>query len=222
MKSILVGKLLRPKHIEVNRITSSMYLNYVLLCFLFVLPALGAKTKKSFDDTISCDKAKQPKLMGSCCNIPRDDKISKSCRKSILSQNKTTTNNGDSRNLMADKVALHACIAECVFKQNGYLLSNGSINLPVMQRSLEQRYRKDPVVAQLMIKSLNTCMESAQKRAQQFIWLHTKDQCDYYPATLLACTMEQVYKNCPASKWKNTDDCLAMKKFLVACDHTTK
>ncbi|KAH8311571.1 hypothetical protein KR044_006967 [Drosophila immigrans] len=156
--------------------------------------------------------------MGSCCNIPRDDRISRNCRKSLLSQNKTTTNNADTRNLKADKVALHACIAECVFKQNGYLLANGTINLPVVQASLQQRYRSDAILAQLMIKSLNTCLESAQSRSKQFEWLHTKDQCDYFPATLLACTMEQVYINCPASKWKNTADCVAMQKFLVACD----
>ncbi|XP_062124690.1 uncharacterized protein LOC133837812 [Drosophila sulfurigaster albostrigata] len=194
-----------------------MCLKYIIFLWLIVQPVVCAKGK-SFDNTTSCEKAKQPKFISSCCNIQKDDAISKSCRKSLLSQNKTTTNNGDSRNLKTDKVALHACIAECVFKQNGYLLANGSINLPVVQSSLQQRYRSDPALAQLIIKSLNTCLDSSQNRAKQFEWLHTKDQCDYYPATLLACTMEQVYINCPASKWKNTDNCVAMQKFLVACD----
>jgi len=45
-----------------------------------------------------------------------------------------------------------------------------------------------------------------------------KGDCDFYPATLLACVMEKVYINCPTSKWKNTSDCTAMWKYLVACD----
>lgn len=79
--------------------------------------------------------------------------------------------------MKSDKVALHAvststqllnrnnkgyllqCIAECVFKKNGYLLSNGTVNLPVMQRSLEQRYKKDAVLSNLIVKSLKSCVD---------------------------------------------------------------
>jgi len=48
--------------------------------------------------------------------------------------------------------------------------------------------------------------------------MHTKGECNYHPAILLACIMEQVYVNCPATKWKNTSDCTAMRKYLIACD----
>ncbi|KAH8367576.1 hypothetical protein KR200_007117 [Drosophila serrata] len=172
---------------------------------------------KSFNYT-SCDQAKQPKFMSSCCDVQKNDKSIKACRKSLLTNNSTTTNNGESRNLKTDKVALHACIAECSFKANGYLLSNGTVNLEALQRSYQQRYRSDQTMAQLMVKSLNSCSDYAQKRAQQFQWMHTKGECDYYPATLLACIMEQVYVNCPTTKWKNTSDCVAMRKYLMACD----
>ncbi|KAH8292288.1 hypothetical protein KR054_008123 [Drosophila jambulina] len=172
---------------------------------------------KSFNYT-SCDQAKQPKFMSSCCDVQKNDKAIKSCRKSLLSNNSTTTNNGESRNLKTDKVAFHACIAECSFKANGFLLSNGTVNLKALQRSYQQRYRNDQTMSQLMVKSLNSCADYAQKRAQQFQWVRTKGECDYYPATLLACIMDQVYVNCPATKWKNTNDCAAMRKYLVACD----
>ncbi|XP_064551169.1 general odorant-binding protein 68 [Drosophila montana] len=194
-----------------------MYFNYLILVFLLVLPVL--KTGAATANITSCDKAKkQPKLLSSCCNVPRNDQFSKSCRKSLLSQTNLTTNNGETRNLKSDKVALHACIAECVFKKNGYLLSNGTVNLPVMQRSLAQRYKNDDVLSNLIVKSLKSCVDYAQTRTQQFQWLHAKDNCDYYPATLLACIMEQVYQNCPASIWKNTDDCVGMRNYLIACN----
>ncbi|EDW13728.1 Odorant-binding protein 93a [Drosophila mojavensis] len=170
----------------------------------------------------SCDTTKHTKLLGSCCNVPRNDQYSKACRQSLLSKANRTTNNADTRNLKSDKVALHACMAECVFKKNGFLYSNGTVNLSVMQRSLEQRYKKDAALAKLVAKSLNSCADYAKTRTKQFEWLHAKDNCDYYPATLLACIMEQVYQNCPASLWKNTEDCAAMKKFLIACDDVKK
>ncbi|XP_030081589.1 uncharacterized protein LOC111601311 isoform X2 [Drosophila hydei] len=113
-------------------------------------------------------------------------------------------------------------MAECVFKKNGFLYLNGSVNLAVMQKNLEQRYKKDAALAQLVVKSLNSCVDYANTRTKQFEWMHAKDNCDYYPATLLACIMEQVYQNCPASLWKNTDDCVAMKKYLIACDDLKK
>ncbi|EDW34039.1 GL22030 [Drosophila persimilis] len=110
------------------------------------------------------------------------------------------------------------CIAECAFKANGYLLTNGSVNVAALQKTYQQRYKNDANMSQLMVRSLNSCVDYAQKRTQQYQWMHTKDECDYYPATLLACILEQVYTNCPATKWKNTDECAAMRKYLLACD----
>ncbi|XP_022210025.2 uncharacterized protein LOC111065892 isoform X2 [Drosophila obscura] len=157
--------------------------------------------------------------MSSCCNVQRNDKAIQTCRKSLLTKNSTTTtNNGESRNLKSDKVALHACIAECAFKANGYLLTNGSVNVAALQQSYQQRYKNDATMSQLMVSSLNSCVDYALKRTQQYQWMHTKGECDYYPATLLACILEQVYENCPATKWKNTDECAAMRKYLIACD----
>ncbi|XP_017143637.1 uncharacterized protein LOC108156606 isoform X1 [Drosophila miranda] len=190
-----------------------MYLGYVLL---FILPVL-CSTASTFNYT-SCDKAKQPKFMSSCCDVQRDDKAIKTCRKYLLTRNSTTTNNGETRNLKSDKVALHACIAECAFQANGYLLTNGSVNVAALQKSYQQRYKNDATMSQLMVRSLNSCVDYAQKRTQQYQWMHTKDECDYHPATLLACILEQVYANCPATKWKNTDECAAMRKYLLACD----
>ncbi|XP_017074580.2 uncharacterized protein LOC108110168 [Drosophila eugracilis] len=171
---------------------------------------------KSFNYT-SCDQAKQPKFLSSCCDFQKNDKTIKACRKSLLNNN-STQNNGESRNLKSDKVALHACMAECSFKANNFLLINGSVNLGALQKSYQQRYKNDPTMSQLMVKSLNSCTDYALKRAQQFQWMHNKGECDFYPATLLACIMEQVYVNCPVTKWKNTTDCTAMRKYLIACD----
>lgn len=50
-------------------------------------------------------------------------------------------------------------MAECVFKKNGFLYLNGSVNLAVMQKNLEQRYKKDAALAQLVVKSLNSCVD---------------------------------------------------------------
>ncbi|BFF90258.1 uncharacterized protein DMAD_08812 [Drosophila madeirensis] len=188
-----------------------MYLGQVVL---LILPVFCAA---AFNYT-SCDQAKQPKFMSSCCDVQRNDQAIKTCRKSLLNRNATTTNNGESRNLKADKVALHACIAECAFKANGFLLTNGSVNVAAVQRSYQQRYKNDATMSQLMVSSLNSCVDYAQKRIQQYQWMHTKGECDYYPATLLACILEQVYVKCPATKWKNTDECAAMRKYLIACD----
>ncbi|KAH8343812.1 hypothetical protein KR059_009998 [Drosophila kikkawai] len=186
-------------------------------CFVIFILLAFCSCVKSFNYT-SCDQAKQPKFMSSCCDVQKNDKAIKACRKSLLTNNSTTTNNGQSRNLKTDKVALHACIAECSFKANGFLLSNGTVNVEALQSSYQQRYRNDQTMSQLMVKSLNSCSDYAQKRAQQFQWMHTKGECDYFPATLLACIMEQVYVNCPTTKWKNTGDCAAMRKYLMACD----
>ncbi|EDX00234.2 uncharacterized protein LOC6535896 [Drosophila yakuba] len=141
----------------------------------------------------------------------------KSCRKSLLSNNSTNLN-GEVSNLKSDKVALHVCIAECSFRINGFLLSNGSVNTQAIQKSYQQRYKNDSNMSQLVVRSLNSCTDYARNRVQQFQWMPKKGNCDYYPATLLACIMEQVYINCPISKWKNTSDCTAMRKYLVACD----
>ncbi|XP_037729349.1 uncharacterized protein LOC119560098 [Drosophila subpulchrella] len=168
---------------------------------------------KSFNYT-SCDQAKQPKFLSSCCDVQNHDKAIKACRKSLLSNNSSSTSNKETPNLKSDKVALHACIAECSFKTNGFLLTNGSINEELLQKSYQQRYKNDQIMSQLMVKSL----KSSLKRAQQLQWMHTKGECNYYPAILLACITEQVYVNCPATKWKNTSDCTAMRKYLIACD----
>nr|XP_017036704.1 uncharacterized protein LOC108084840 isoform X2 [Drosophila kikkawai] len=97
--------------------------------------------------------------MSSCCDVQKNDKAIKACRKSLLTNNSTTTNNGQSRNLKTDKVALHACIAECSFKANGFLLSNGTVNVEALQSSYQQRYRNDQTMSQLMVKSLNSCSD---------------------------------------------------------------
>ncbi|XP_017143638.1 uncharacterized protein LOC108156606 isoform X2 [Drosophila miranda] len=133
-----------------------MYLGYVLL---FILPVL-CSTASTFNYT-SCDKAKQPKFMSSCCDVQRDDKAIKTCRKYLLTRNSTTTNNGETRNLKSDKVALHACIAECAFQANGYLLTNGSVNVAALQKSYQQRYKNDATMSQLMVRSLNSCVDYA-------------------------------------------------------------
>nr|XP_016936006.2 uncharacterized protein LOC108014407 [Drosophila suzukii] len=172
---------------------------------------------KSFNYT-NCDQAKQPKFLSPCCDVQKNDKAIKACRKSLLSSNSSSTSNKESPNLKSDKVSLHACIAECSFKTNGFLLTNGSINEEVLQKSYQQRYKNDPILSQLMVKSLKNCSDYALKRAQQSQWMHTKGECNYHPAILLACIMEQVYVNCPATKWKNTNDCTAMRKYLIACD----
>ncbi|KAH8381813.1 hypothetical protein KR009_000317 [Drosophila setifemur] len=185
--------------------------------FMFFIPIILCSSTKSFNYT-SCDQAKQPKFMSSCCDVQKNDKAIKACRKTYLTNSTTTTNNGESRNLKSDKVALHACLAECSFRTNGFLLSNGTVNVAALQKSYQQRYKNDATMSQLMVKSLNSCVDYAQKRAKQFEWMHTKGECDYYPVTLLACIMEQVYVNCPSSKWKNTNDCAAMRKYLTACD----
>nr|ADD31630.1 RT06324p [Drosophila melanogaster] len=171
---------------------------------------------KSFNYT-SCDHAKQPKFLSSCCDVQKNDKAINSCRKSLLGDN-STNSNGEVRNLKSDKVALHACIAECSFRTNGFLLSSGTVNTQALQKSYQQRYKNDPNMSQLMLKSLNSCTDYARKRVQEFQWMPQKGDCDFYPATLLACVMEKVYINCPTSKWKNTSDCTAMWKYLVACD----
>ncbi|EDV91143.1 uncharacterized protein LOC6568250 [Drosophila grimshawi] len=178
---------------------------------MFVLSAL----KNEVDS--SCDKAKYSKLLRSCCNIPRNDQSSNACRKSLISQSKQTTNNGEKSNLKKDKIALHACIADCIFKRNGYLHANGTLNLPIVERSLKQRFKNDEALVQLMVKSFEGCVDSAEARSKQFEWLHSKDNCDYFPATLLSCTMEHVYNNCPVTKWKNTNECQAMRKKLTDC-----
>uniref|UniRef100_A0A6P4EBW9 Uncharacterized protein LOC108038501 n=1 Tax=Drosophila rhopaloa TaxID=1041015 RepID=A0A6P4EBW9_DRORH len=154
--------------------------------------------------------------MRSCCDVQKNDKTIKACRKTLLKNSSTTTNNG--QNLKSDKVALHACIAECYFNTNGYLMINGSVNVQELQKSYQQRYKNDQTMSQLMVKSLKSCTDYAQKRAQQFEWMHTKGECNYYPVTLLACIMEQVYVNCPITKWKNSSECAAMRKYLIACD----
>ncbi|KAI8046383.1 uncharacterized protein LOC128257270 isoform X1 [Drosophila gunungcola] len=190
-----------------------MFLPNNLLLILVVF----ASSVKSFNYT-SCDQAKQPKFMSSCCDVQKNDRAIKACRKSLLTNNSTSTNNGETRNLKTDKVALHACIAECSFKTNGFLLANGSVHVEELKKSYQQRYKNDQTMSQLMVKSLSSCTDYAEKKAQQFQWLHTKGECNYYPATLLACIMEQVYVNCPSTKWKNTNDCTAMRKYLIACD----
>ncbi|KAH8338917.1 hypothetical protein KR074_001625 [Drosophila pseudoananassae] len=188
----------------------------------------------SFNYT-NCDHAKQPKFMSSCCDVQKNDKTIKTCRKFLLNQNSTSKNAG-STNLRSDKVALNAvslkmflkvifikicllqCIAECSFKANGFLLNNGTVNVTALQKNYQQRYKNDPATSKLMVKSVAQCASYAQERVQQSDWMHTKGECNFYPATLLACIMEQVYLNCPSTKWKNTDDCAAMRKYLMDCD----
>ncbi|KAH8346732.1 hypothetical protein KR084_008997 [Drosophila pseudotakahashii] len=190
-----------------------MYLLHNLLLIL----ALFSTCAKSFNYT-SCDQAKQPKFLSPCWDVQKNDNAIKACRKSMLTNNSTTKNNVESTNLKSDKVALHACIAECSFKTNGFLLTNGSVNVEALQKSYQQRYKNDQNMAQLMVKSLKSCTDYSLKRAQQYQWMHTKGECNYHPAILLACIMEQVYVNCPITKWKNTSDCSAMRKYLIACD----
>ncbi|XP_030374267.1 uncharacterized protein LOC115623862 [Scaptodrosophila lebanonensis] len=182
-------------------------MNSSLLIFLLLWSVFGAD---AFNYT-SCDQAKKPKMLSSCCKIPIYSEISKSCRKSIIRQNKTT-------NWNENKLALNACTAECVFKSSGYLLSNGSADLPAIQKDLKQRFKNDSVLAKVMNEAFNSCVDYAQKRTVEFEWLHVNIDCNYYPATLLACVMEQVYENCPSSKWKNSDECESMRKYLIACD----
>ncbi|KAH8294928.1 hypothetical protein KR018_004336 [Drosophila ironensis] len=181
--------------------------------FCIILLFFWLNTSMSFNYT-SCEHAKQPKFMSSCCDVQRSDGTIKSCRKSLLAN--STANGGT--NLKSDKVALHACIAECSFRANGFLLSNGTVNAVAMQKSYQQRYKNDPAMSRLLEKSLLGCVDYAQQRAQQSQWMHSKGECDYYPATLLACILEEVYINCPSNKWKNTADCAAMRKYLIACD----
>ncbi|XP_017003732.2 uncharacterized protein Obp93a [Drosophila takahashii] len=190
-----------------------MYLSHILLLVLTVFSTCAT----SFNYT-SCDQAKQPKFLSSCCDVQKNDKAIKACRKSLLNSNSTSDNKLNSPNLKSDKVALHACIAECSFKTNGFLLTNGSVNVEALQKSYQQRYKNDQNMAQLMVKSLKSCTDYSLKRSQQYQWMHTKGECNYYPAILLACIMEQVYVNCPSTKWKNTSDCTAMRKYLIACD----
>lgn len=115
-------------------------------------------------------------------------------------------------------------------------MNNGTVNVTALQKSYQQRYKNDPATSKLMVKSVAQCAKyggcninlykkrfnrknsTAQERVQQSEWMHTKGDCNYYPATLLACIMEQVYVNCPTTKWKNTDDCAAMRKYLMDCD----
>ncbi|XP_017057113.1 uncharacterized protein LOC108098584 [Drosophila ficusphila] len=185
--------------------------------YLLIVLVILSYSVRSFNYT-SCDQAKQPKFLSSCCDVQKNDKVIKTCRKSLLDNNLTTTSNGGTKNLKFDKVALHACIAECYFKSSGFLLNNGSVHVEALRKSYQQRYKDDQAMSQIMVKSLNSCTDYALKRSQQFQWMRTKGECDYYPATLLACIMEQVYVNCPATKWKNTNDCTAMRKYLIACD----
>ncbi|KAH8326067.1 hypothetical protein KR067_000678 [Drosophila pandora] len=201
---------------------------FCILLFYFFISVL------SFNYT-NCDQAKQPKFISSCCNVQKNDKTIKECRKSLLANNSTSTKAG-SANLRSDKVALNACIAECSFKANGFLLNNGTVNVTALQKTYQQRYKNDPATSKLMVKSVAQCAKyggyninlnkkrfhikhsTAQERVQQSEWMHTKGECNFYPATLLACIIEQVYVNCPSSKWKNTDDCAAMRKYLMDCD----
>ncbi|EDV43485.1 Odorant-binding protein 93a [Drosophila ananassae] len=190
-----------------------MYHRFALFCillFYFFISVL------SFNYT-NCDQAKHPKFISSCCNVQKNNKTIKECRKSLLANNSTSTKSG-SANLRSDKVALNACIAECSFKANGFLLNNGTVNVTALQKSYQQRYKNDPATSKLMVKSVAQCAKYAQEQVQQSEWMHTKGDCNYYPATLLACIMEQVYVNCPTTKWKNTDDCAAMRKYLMDCD----
>ncbi|XP_017102767.3 uncharacterized protein Obp93a [Drosophila bipectinata] len=155
--------------------------------------------------------------MSSCCDVQKNDKTIKTCRKFLLNQN-STSNNAGATNLRSDKVALNACIAECSFKANGFLANNGTVNVTALQKNYQLRYKNDPATSKLMVKSVAQCANYAQQRVQQSEWMHTKGECNFYPATLLACIMEQVYLNCPSTKWKNTDDCAAMRKYLMDCD----
>ncbi|XP_068158133.1 general odorant-binding protein 66 [Drosophila tropicalis] len=180
-----------------------MYLKLNHFCLL-LMPVLILGS--SFNYT-NCDQAKQPKFLSSCCHVQWHDKTSNSCRESLLREKG-----------QLDKVELHACMAECLFKIRGYFLSNGSVNVEAMQRNYQQQYKNDSTMSQLISHSLNICTDYARKRSEQFQWMSSKGQCDYLPATLMACIMEQVYENCPASRWKISDDCQAMRKYLLACD----
>ncbi|XP_052844377.1 uncharacterized protein LOC128257270 isoform X3 [Drosophila gunungcola] len=131
-----------------------MFLPNNLLLILVVF----ASSVKSFNYT-SCDQAKQPKFMSSCCDVQKNDRAIKACRKSLLTNNSTSTNNGETRNLKTDKVALHACIAECSFKTNGFLLANGSVHVEELKKSYQQRYKNDQTMSQLMVKSLSSCTD---------------------------------------------------------------
>jgi len=52
------------------------------------------------------------------------------------------------------------------------LLSNGTVNTQALQKSYQQRYKNDPNMSQLMLKSLNSCTDYGELAYESFFLLN--------------------------------------------------
>lgn len=98
------------------------------------------------------------------------------------------------------------CPNECLFGGVTVLTADGVYDRPTILETLTTTFDdSDPAFGELHEKHLDHCIEVIDKKIEKWAARADADakqpDCNFRPAALFGCLMDQYLRNCPASAW---------------------
>ncbi|XP_012162233.1 uncharacterized protein LOC101458959 [Ceratitis capitata] len=189
-------------------------LQWKFCVFFLLLAVFGFGRSKAVE--IDCQRP--PRLVdpAQCCKDGGRDQIVEACaqRMGLASQR----GNGP------PTVEAATCFAECILKQLQYMQEPEKINYEAMRKHLQMKFSNDTIYVNTMLQAYQKCEPSVQQKMQ--ILKQTplgggaaalRRGCSPFSGMLLGCTYMEYFKNCPAHRWNENEQCALAKQFVTKC-----
>ncbi|CAD7079854.1 unnamed protein product [Hermetia illucens] len=151
----------------------------------------------------------------SCLNPPPNNFITSCC-----------VRNGHLRDIVAkcnemipaQTAARSFCHAECVFNETG-LSANNVIQHDKMVEVTKDLFKDTTEFMPVIDAAMKKCKGVAEAKLVKIneIKLDGADKCHPLPALIMSCFLAELFINCPASLWQNTEECTQAKTFMTVC-----
>ncbi|XP_063696441.1 general odorant-binding protein 66-like [Culicoides brevitarsis] len=118
------------------------------------------------------------------------------------------------------------CLGDCMLERMGFNpKGDGNIDLKGLKEYIMNMTNNQPIWAETMAKSINTCYAMAESRADEFKTgyehkpsFEGEKMCHPISGRVLSCMTNERFINCPSSVWKTSENCVAIKTFVEKCE----
>ncbi|XP_053965408.1 uncharacterized protein LOC128867867 isoform X1 [Anastrepha ludens] len=190
----------------------------MVLALKFLVSCVFLIVSYSCAEAVEIDCQRPPRLVDPslCCKDGGRDRTTEACaqRMGIGGQH----NNGP------PTVEKATCFAECILKETQYMQVPEKLNYDAMRAHLQNKFSNDSAYVETMMQAYRKCEPVVQQKLQVFKQTPLRGGaaalrrgCSPYSGMLLGCSYMEYFKNCPAHRWTDNEQCALAKQFVTQC-----